>query len=247
MVGRVGYFLIASLLTCAGYGALVTQSVFAISSSENYEVVEPEFGAGATLDSCSGSYCAKATIGSLNNDESSSQNYTVSFAPVDVNEEPMLDVIVEPGVSHLGELTTTKTAHKVMLVKVRSYLSGGYMVQVYGDPPRYQDHTLKTSNQPEPSTPGVEQFGINVVANSLSESFGANPVHVLSGQDGSDLAEDNYRTANSFMYESGAVVATNYNQSSEVHYSISMVVNVAGSTPAGHYAGDYSAIITPVF
>lgn len=225
----------------------IAQVSFAISSSENYQVVEPEFGVGASLDSCSGSYCAKATIGSLTGDGASSQNYASSFGPVATDGEPMLDVLVEPGISQLGELATTKTSFKTMTVKVRSYLSGGYMLQMYGEPPSYQNHSLATTDRPTTSTPGVEQFGINIVANTQPGSFGANPVHLPSNEDASSLAEGNYKASDLFMYQSGDVLAITRSESSEVHYTVSMVVNVAGSTPAGYYSGDYSAIITPVF
>ena len=247
MTGKLESILLAILLMSTGCAVSIAQISVAVSSSENYQVVEPEFGVGASLDSCSGSYCAKATIGSLTGDEASSQNYTSSFGPVATGGEPMLDVLVEPGISQLGELATTKTSFKTMTVKVRSYQSGGYMLQIYGDPPSYQDHSLATTSSPVVSTAGVEQFGINIVANTQPESFGANPIHQPSNEDASSLAEDNYKTPDRFMYQCGDVLAITRSQSSEVHYTISMVVNVAGSTPAGHYSGDYSTIITPVF
>ena len=247
MIEKLGYLLLIALAASIGFVATTTRVTSAISSSENYQVIEPEFGVGASLDSCSGSYCAKATIGSLTGDEASSQNYTSSFGPVATGGEPMLDVLVEPGISQLGELATTKTSFKTMAIKVRSYLSGGYMLQIYGDPPSYQDHSLATTSSPAVSIPGVEQFGINVAANTIPESFGAQPAHLPSNEDASSLAEENYKTPNRFMYQSGDVLAITRSESSEVHYTVSMVVNVAGSTPAGHYSGDYSAIITPVF
>ena len=106
MIEKLGYLLLIALAASIGFVATTTRVTSAISSSENYQVIEPEFGVGASLDSCSGSYCAKATIGSLTGDEASSQNYTSSFGPVATDGEPMLDVLVEPGISQLGELAT---------------------------------------------------------------------------------------------------------------------------------------------
>lgn len=235
-------------LVCLGLAFADGYIVWATtSSSTNYEITEAEFGAGATLDSCSGQYCAQATIGSLSGDDGvSPSGSTASFTPLATDSQPSLEVIVERGESNLGVLATDKTASTAMVVRVRSYLSNGYVVQIAGDPPTYRQHALATPITPVASTPGIEQFGINAVKNT-TPAIGAD-IDYIAGEGlsfGEILA--NYGTANKFMYQSGADVAISRSESAETKYTISMVVNVAGSTPAGHYSTDLSAVVVPFF
>src|SRR5690606_18317386 len=107
------------------------------SKSPSYEVSEAEFGAGAALETCSGSYCAKASIGNVASGESSSENFSASFSELAYEEEPVLEMFVEPGESDLGQLDIDRTATRTMRLHVRSHLAGGYTVQVVGDAPRF--------------------------------------------------------------------------------------------------------------
>ena len=161
-------------------------------------------------------------------------------------DEPSLDVIIEPGQSFLGDLSTEQTATKTTIVKVRSYLSNGYFVQVSGDPPKYGGHTLSTPASPALSQPGTEQFGINVVANT-SPSVGANPVQVPSSDFSFGQAFSGYNTANRFQYRSGDTIASSSVASGQTDYTISMIVNISNLTPSGHYSGDFAAVVVPMY
>ena len=216
------------------------------SSSPSYQLSEPEFGAGSALETCSGQYCAQATIGNITGDEASSPSYTASFGPLSTDSEPSLDIIVTPGPSHLGVLATDRTATKETLVQVRSHLAGGYFLQVYGQAPVYAGHALHTPSSPVASATGTEQFAINAVANTVP-SVGGDPVYTSSAPVEGTVLTANYRTADRFMYQSGDTIAEVTGESSQIQFTISMIVNVAGSTPAGHYSGDFSAVVTPTF
>lgn len=215
------------------------------STSENYQMTEMQFGGGSTLESCSGEYCAQATIGDMAAGESSNESTAATFGS-NTPDQPLLEVIVDPGVTDFGVMETTKTSSKTMVVRVRNYMSDGYMLQIVGEPPKYGDHALATPKTPTPSTPGREQFAINVAANT-TPAIGANPVQVPSSDMSFGYAEENYATANRFMYKSGDVVARSDSSSGRTDYTISMIVNVSADTPAGHYSGDYSAIVIPVY
>lgn len=239
-----------SVILLVSAGVIATYSsagpVLAVTTnSNNYQVTEMQFGSGGTLESCSDEYCSQASIGDMTDGVESTSKSTASFSPT-TSTDPFLEVIVDKGVSDLGKLTTEKTATKTMIVRVQNYLSGGYIMQVVGDAPKYDDHSLKTSGSPAQSKPGTEQFGLNAVANSVP-SFGADPVHMPNEEVNLSLIEPNYRTPDRFMYRSGDVIARNKNPSGRTDYTISMVVNISNSTPAGHYAGDYAVIVTPVY
>lgn len=227
-----------------------SSSSFALtSSSPNYQIMETDFNAGSTLESCSGQYCAQASIGDLatgSGVSSGAGTSTASFGAIPSSSDPLLEVIVESGQSNLGVLTTEKTASKTMVVRVRNYLSDGYTLQIVGTPPKYGNHTLSTPSVPTAATPGTEQFAINAAANT-SPSVGANPLQVPSDQTSFGMVEEAYRTPNLFKYASEDVVARSNSESGRTDYTISMIVNIANSTPAGHYAGDFAAIVTPVY
>jgi len=233
--------LLAMLLVSTHAGA-----AFAVTSnSANYQMTETQFNAGAMSENCSGEYCAQISIGDMSVGGSSSGNSAAEFGSITPNE-PMLEVIVDPGESNLGVLTTEKTASKTMIVRIRNYLSSGYVLQIVGDPPKYGDHKLKTPTSPTTSSPGTEQFAINAAVNT-TPSIGAAPVQVPSLATSFGVVNPDYQTPNLFKYVSEDVVARSDKESGRTDYTISMIVNIANSTPAGNYGGDFSAVVIPVY
>ena len=159
---RVTLILLLAVLIVSGG----THTAAAITlSSPNYKVTDTEFGAGSTLEGCSGQYCSRASIGDMAAGSSTSGSHSASFGSV-TDSEPVLEVIVEEGESNLGVLSTEKTATKTTTIKIRNYQSEGYMLQIIGDPPKYGNKTLNTPSTPTAAQPGTEQFGINAVANT---------------------------------------------------------------------------------
>lgn len=231
--------LVAALFVVA---PLISQQAFAQSSSNNYQMVESQFGNASSNESCSSQYCASVSIG---NDSQTSPVSTPEFGEVNYSE-PMLEMIVIPGESNLGELTTEKTGSKIMQVKIRNYQTGGYRLYITGDPPKYGNRTLNTPSIPTDSIPGKESFGINVVANT-TPVVGANPVLQPGEADGTSLVTSNYKIQNKFMYVSGNVVAESASNTGGADFTISMVVNISNDTPAGQYASDFSAVVVPYF
>lgn len=235
------FMLLAVLIASGGAG-----TVFATTSnSENYEATQMELGASAPLNGCSDMYCAQASIGNMTTGDSSSAGGTAKFGTV-TKGEPLLEVIVSEGESNLGILTTERTATKTTTVQVRSYLSGGYVLQMVGDAPKYGNHTLSTPSSPTESDPGSEQFGINAVANTTPD-VGADPVQIPSSEMSFGTVENGYKTANLFQYASGDVIARSVTESGRTDYTVSMIVNVSNATPAGHFSSDFSAVVVPVY
>lgn len=221
--------------------------VFAVNSaSHGYEMSEAQFGAGGMLNSCSGQYCAKASIGPMGGTApAASGASTAQFQPIEDNN-PVLEVIVEPGPSNLGILGTDKTATRTSTVRVRNHMGSGYFLQVIGDPPKFGNHTLNTPATPTASQKGKEQFAINFVSNP-ELSLGADPLQVPSGQTIFGQVASDYGVANKFMYHSGDVVAQSTAPSGRTDYTMSMIVNVSGTTPAGHFTGDFSVVVIPMY
>ena len=232
-----------------GIGVLALSTgvpVFALtSSSENYQMTEIEFGGGSNLESCSEEYCARTSIGDVESGRTTAGESTAEFGEI-TEDEPLLEVIVDPGDSDLGILTTERTATKTSVIRVRNYESSGYILQLAGDPPQFEGHTLKTPSLPTSSMPGTEQFAINLAANTLPE-IGAAPTQVPSIETSLGQATDTYSTPNLFAHNPGDVIGRSQRESGRTDYTISMIINIANSTPAGHYTGDFAAMVVPVY
>lgn len=235
------FVLLAAVITLSG-----TNPAFAVvSSSTNYQVTETQFNSGSQLNTCSSGYCAQVSLGESSVGDSASANNTATFGAV-TPDRPSLDVIVESGPSSLGELTTETTGSKVMTVKVRSYLSDGYVLQINGEPPHNSGYALQTPSTPTNSTAGTEQFGINVVQNT-TPAIGADPVQVPDAETSFGEVKPNYNQPNKFMYQNGDVVGFSTKASGQTDYTISIIVNISNRTPAGSYNGDFSAVVVPLY
>lgn len=237
--GSAAVLLVALILAGLSLGGTALAQT---SSSNNYQMVESQFGNTTAAESCSAGYCATVSIG---NDSLASSANAPEFGEANYSE-PLLEMIVIPGESNLGELTTETTGTKTMQVKIRNYLTGGYMLQVVGSPPTYEGRPLNAPSTPTAAQPGQEQFGINVVANT-SPSVGQNPVLQPGEGNGTDLVTANYKISNQFMYVSGDTVAISPTNSGGADYTITMMVNISNSTPAGQYSGDFAAVVIPYF
>ncbi len=244
---KARYGLCVLVTSGLALGALVSVSYAqeAPTSSSNFQISEPQFGVNTENETCSGAYCARATIGSLDAGADEPQRST-EFSTIPQDSEPLLEVIVDPGESHLGLLSTTKLSRKTMIVKVRTYMSDGYTLHIYGEAPKYGDHSLNTMNTPASSSPGTEQFGINVIRNN-SLGFGADPVQVPSDLMSFGEVAADYGVSDVFKYINGDVVASSVVETGRTDYTVSMIINISNATPAGHYSGDYSAVVVPRF
>lgn len=229
----------------AAYTSVTVRAEAPVSSSSNYQMTDSQFGGTSGDETCSGSYCARASIGSMVAGDSQSTNASATFGPVQA-DKPLLEVIVTQGANDLGTLSASRTSTKTMNVKIRTYLASGYTLQIVGSPPKHSNHTLATPSSPTASQKGTEQFGLNARLNT-APSVGADPIQVPSGDISFGIVNDNYNTANKFMYSSGDTIAHSTKATGQTDYTISMIINIANSTPAGHYASDYAAVVTPAF
>lgn len=235
-------FIALAVVLTVGFAAPVLAQT---ATSDNYQVSQTQFGSGSTDQTCSDQYCARTSIGEFAAGDTSGPS-TASFSAITNDSEPSIEVIVDPGESKMGVLTTEATASKSSTIRVQTYLSSGYVLQIVGDPPKYANHMLNVPGVPTASEPGKEMFGINLVDNS-SPNIGANVAQVPSGQFSFGTVEANYNSPNLFMYESGAVVGRSNSASGRTDYTMSIVVNISNNTPAGRYLGDYAAVVIPVY
>jgi hypothetical protein len=227
-------------------GAVFQGQVFAETSySDDYSVTETQFGSGSVLNSCSEEYCAKASAGDLGAGRSSSENYS-SASGGNTSNEPTLDVTTTMNTQDLGVLDSGTTASTTAKVKVRTYLSDGYTIQINGNTPHMGTHHLTALSDATESQAGREQFGINLVDNS-TPNVGADPLNVPENSYSTSMIKAGYNTPNQFKYHEGDVLAESNLSTGETDYTISMILNISNLTPGGYYTSSFAAVVTPTF
>lgn len=215
-------------------------------SSPNFIIEEDFVGGGGVNNSTSPNFSSQDSIGApAVGDGKSTNNKTQSGATT--TSDPMLEFGVNTSSVALGSLMTSLTRTGTASFSVRNYTSHGYVVQVVGNPPSTGSHTLTNMPAAAPSSQGTEQFGMNLVANTLPTAFGASPVQVPSTDFSYGNAATGYATANNYRYNSGDVIARATESSGRTDYTISYIANVSNSTPGGSYIGSQTLVCTGTY
>ncbi|GAC1483320.1 MAG: hypothetical protein NVS1B7_7240 [Candidatus Saccharimonadales bacterium] len=215
-------------------------------SSPNYSANEVQFGAGSGSGT-STNYQATVGVGSTGVGTSSSTNYRSNAGFITPNQ-PYLEMQVNPVTIDFGVLTSTTTATGTGTFSVRSYLSGSYAVYTMSNPPTNEAGAiLKPITVAAASAVGTEQFGINLVANTLPIAFGTNPTNVPDNTYADGQAAAGYNTPNTYQYNAGDIIArspkTTGNQAAgETDYTISYIANIAYLTKAGLYVMNHDIV-----
>jgi hypothetical protein len=244
MLRQIG-FLLVTLLS----GFLMPFSmVYAQYTSPSYKVDETFFGAGGELELNSAHYQAKVAAGELGVDHATSSNYQ-TYAGFNTTAKPLLEVYVTGGTFDLGLLSTTQVKAITAVFTVRSYLSSGYTVGLGGTSPKNSGYALTNLTSASSSSPGTEQFGVNLAANTLTGpgSFGAVPSQVPDSTFGFGVANAAYNTTNLFKYVENDTIAHSNSSSGVTQYTLSAIANIAGSTPGGSYGTSLFVNVVPTF
>jgi hypothetical protein len=220
--------------------------------STNYEFTEQSLGSSGLVGSQSANYKSDAAIGILGLGNSASTNIQLNAGNVTTGD-PALTFIVNSSSADFGEFSAGAAATTTASFSVINYTSYGYIVQVYGNPPTsVNGHAITAMSSTGTSTPGVEQFGINLVANTSPVSLGANPTCTPSAGfcpfgNLTDLIDPNYKTSDNYRYVSGETIAQAPKSSGQTNYTISYIVNVAALTPGGKYSSGQTLICTGTY
>jgi len=229
--------------------AMPTIAMAAQSASPNYQVNEAFFGAGGELNSCSGQYCAKQSIGELATGKicsNGSYGYCAQ-AGFNTDRSPYIQVTVSNTNVDLGTLTPSSTKTANSSFEVKSYLAQGYSVINASDPPKNGTHTLAPLSTPTASIVGDEQFGINLVDNTSPINFGDDPAQNPDATFSFGQAATDYDTANFYKYAKGDSVALSNSSTSTTDYTVSYIFNVSNLTPGGQYDFYHVLVATATF
>ena len=235
---RAMRWVLASIYLCC----VVTFPASALESA-NYRIDESAISTGNLLQSSSANYKALDGINDLAIGNSASSNYQVN-AGTKTDPYPWLSVIVLNSNASFGVLSPTTASTATASFSVVNYTSYGYVVQVEGSTPKNGAYSLPAMTT-ESSQAGIEQFGMNLVANTQPiNPLGANPDN---GQFGYGTVSANYATTNIFNYSDGSIVASAPKSSGVTTYTISYVINVQPLTPGGQYQTGQSLVVTGTY
>ena len=217
----------------------------ALYSSTNYETNEVFFGNGGADNLSSTNYEAQVAVGETGVGNSKSTDYQANSG-FNTTDLPTLQLNVNGGTFDLGTLTTTTTASTSTTFTILDYLSSGYTVELVGDAPSSPSHSLTALSSPTLVSPGTEQFGVNLAANS-SPSIGSVPSQIPDSTFSYGQVTSNYSTTNKFMFSNGDTIAQSLSASGETQYTLSVIANISSNTPAGFYGGNLDILVIPKF
>jgi hypothetical protein len=239
--------LISVIALCFAFSPINTMIAHAqLSQSTHYGVDEVFFGSGGELNACSATYCSKQSAGELTVGNTSSATYQAQ-AGFNTTSAPYLQFIVNASNVNLGSLSSGTTYTTNGTFSVKAYLASGYVVQTAADPPLNGAHYLTPLASPTASNSNAEQFGINLVANTVPSSFGANPAQVPDTTFGFGQVSAGYNTANQYKYSKGDTVAYSTTSSGETDFTVSYIFNVSPITPGGVYTFNHILVATATY
>jgi len=216
-------------------------------TSPDYQFVQSDLGGGGLVPSSSTNYQSVLSVGdnatSSGTGASASTHYQVESGS-QTTGDPGLTFGVSNASAAFSTFSPTTTSTATSNFSVSDYTSYGYSVQVIGSTPTNGSHTIPGMSTTAAPTVGTAQFGLNLVANTLPISFGANPDQ---GQFGYGVAAPNYGIANEFRYINGETIATSPKSSGVTNFTMSYIVDVSDVTPGGQYTSNQTIVCTATY
>lgn len=142
---------------------------------------------------------------------------------------------------NFGELSskTPRTGTTQMVIATNA--SNGYTLTMNGTTMLSGVNSIPALSSNDVSRPGTSQFGVNLAKNA-DPSVGAN----VSGP-GSASASGSYAIPNRYRFVSGEVIASSNTSDDYRKYTVSYVINIAKSQPAGVYVSTLTYVALASF
>ena len=131
---------------------------------------------------------------------------------------------------NFGYLTTGLTSSAQSQLLVATNAPNGYTIQLSGNTLTSGNNIVPPLISASTAIPGQNQFGLNLVANS-QPSIGFNETGPGTGS-----PTYGYSQPNTFKFANGDVIASSQQASDYREYTISYIINISHSQPAGVYA-----------
>jgi hypothetical protein len=148
----------------------------------------------------------------------------------------------------------TDTASTTSQMAASTNAGSGYVISVNGPTLTSGSNTISAMGTTAAGIRGISQFGLNLKANTVTTSTPAVGTEIASASNGTNYrgqATANYGTVDEFKFTTGDPVANSaFNSAGGTDaqiYTVSYIVNVPGSQPAGTYTTTLTYICTPTF
>lgn len=240
--------LLFALVSAATLMLLVPTASAQSSSSTNYQVTESFFGTGGELNAASTNYRSKQSAGELTVGALRSSIYSAQ-AGFNTDRTPYLAIAVLTPSLDMGVLDIASVKYGTAQFWVRAYLAEGYVVRSYGGPPRNVGYTMNAPSVLTASTPGTEQFGINL-ADNTTPNVGAVPTQsppYPSDPFGFGEVAAGYDTPDQYKFNNGDTIALSTRSSSDTTFTISYIMNISRVTAGGTFTMDHVLVATATF
>lgn len=142
---------------------------------------------------------------------------------------------------NFGTFSSTSTSTGTSVMAASTNGQTGYAITVNGATLTSGANTITAVSSPTASSTGSSQFGLNIRDNA-TPNIGSDP----SGASGTSYGSG-YGTADSYKFVTGDTVASRTNQGDATAFTVSYIVNVPGSQPAGAYTATMTYICTATF
>ncbi|MGH7141997.1 MAG: hypothetical protein ACREF5_00745 [Candidatus Saccharimonadales bacterium] len=160
-----------------------------------------------------------------------------------------------PGLVSFDQLfSPTDTATATSQMAASTNAGSGYNITVNGPTLTSGSNTVTAMGVSGIGVHGVSQFGLNLKANTTATSNPAIGIEVAPADNGTNYrgqALSGYNTVDNFQFNSGDSVANSADGgaggSDAQIFTVSYIVNVPGSQPAGTYTTTLTYICTPTF
>jgi hypothetical protein len=141
----------------------------------------------------------------------------------------------------------TDTAIATSQMAASTNAGSGYNITVNGPTLTSGSNTIAGMNTQTTSTHGISQFGMNLKSNT-TPTVGTEVAPADNGTNYQGTATPNYGTSNSFKFTTADAVGNSNSVGSDAQiFTVSYIVNVPGSQPAGSYTTTLTYICTPTF
>ena len=213
-------------------------------TSDNYIIFGDVIGSGGTSTSTSATYGLHDTIAEalILSATTTSSSYGIKAGFQELYPDQFVTLSTGATSVEFGTLDVLNVKTGSHTMTIDSNAGNGVTITVSGATLSSSDlvNTITAiGGTPTASTAGSEQFGINLVANTLP-SIGAN----RSGTAPLVSVANNYNTTNLFTYSSGNTVATSTIDTNSTVFTVSYIANISATTEPGWYYATlvYSAI-----
>lgn len=240
------------LVACLIFSLFLGQRVYADSSnSNNYRVDQTFFGSGGVLDAQSNAFRSRQTLGEVGAGNTQGTLFQ-AYAGFNTTDEPYIEMYVDASFVNLGALDSSSASVTEGSFYVRAWQAEGYAVRSESEPPRNTGgpYSLAPMSAGGTSSPGTEQFGINLVENPdfcSGDCLGEPPQQIPDNTFSTGNAAAGYDTPNNFRYNKSEIIARSDQSTSVTIYTISYLFNISPATPAGDYRFDHNLVATGTY